>query len=251
MKRKLFALSVLMLIFLGACTNQKAKKGAADKPENDSILTMKNYYPGGGLKSIQTGKKVEKNGKTQYVMEGKCTEYYKTPKNALASKATYKNGKRDGMFYKYYTNGKLYYEVPYAEGKMEGLKKMYYEDGKVMSEVPYKKGLIGIGTKEYTSKGVELKDQMSIKVWYKKTGSGITVYAKAFNDGKLTKRAEFFEGFLIESKYYHKNLHEMKMGSDGVAKIEISSPMSYIVVSAKIRSARNVYHFVSQGINVK
>lgn len=250
MKTKLFAVSLLMVFLLGACNNGKSKKGKSGDAENDSILVTKTFYPGGGLQRINRGKKVIVDGKEQYVMHGEVLQYYKVPQNKLASKAIYKDGKRNGMYYKYYTNGKLYYQVNYVNGKMEGVKKMYFEDGKLMAEIPYKQGLIGVGTKEYTSKGT-LLPPVELKVWYEKKGSAVTVYAKVLNKGKVTKRAEVFYGFLIEDKYYHKNLQPMQMGSNGIAKITLQSAPSLIVISSKVRSARNNYHFVAKRLTVK
>lgn len=253
MKLRLFTASILMVFLLGACNNggQKTKKRAGSGSEkNDSILVTKTFYPRGGLQRVNRGKKVVIDGIEKYVMDGEVLEYYKTPKNTLASRAMYKNGKRNGMYYKYYTNGKLYYELPYENGKPEGVKKMYYEDGTLMSETPYKKGLIGVGSKEYTSKGI-LKDPPQLKVWYKKHDNGsVTVYAKVLNDGKVTKRVVFYNGYLIEGKYCHKNLKEIEVGSNGVAEINIVNPMSYIVISAKVKSARSVYHLLTKGINI-
>ena len=250
MKQKLLALSVLMVFLLGACNGgQKTKKNGSDEAENDSILVTKTYHPGGGLWKVNRGKKVEVNGKTQYVMEGEVLEYYKTPKNALSSKAIYKDGKRNGPFYKYYTDGKLYYEVPYVDGKMNGIKKSYHENGNLMAETPYKQGLIGVGTKEYTTEG-KLLEPMTIKVWYKKNGSAVTVYAQVLNKGKVTKRAQFFNGYLIEGTYYHKNLQKVPM-KDGLAKITLQDPPSYVVISAKAKSARNNYTFLTKGINIE
>lgn len=246
MKKFCAAILVLLLMVMGACNNNpKSNKG--NDSENDSILVQKTYHSGGGLWKVNRAKKVEVAGKVKYVIDGENLVYYKTPQNALSSKAFYKEGKRNGLYQKFYTDGKLYYDVNYENGKMDGVKKSYSKDGSLMAETPYKKGSLGTGTVEYTSSGVKLPP-MELKVWYKKSGSSVTVYAKVLNKGKLTKRAEFFNGPLIEGKYYHKNLQKVEV-KNGIAKITLNNA-SYAVISAKAKSAYNNYTFLTQTISI-
>ena len=154
MKNLLAITTILALFLLGACNSGNSKKAAdADDgfEENDSILIQKEYHTSGGLWKVSRAKKIEVNGATKYVMDGENLEYYKVPKNALASRAFYADGKRSGVYTKYHTNGKVYYEVPYEKGKMNGVKKSYYKEGQLQAEIPYKLGCIGKGTKEYSS----------------------------------------------------------------------------------------------------
>lgn len=251
MKKISAALVLVLVVLLGACNNNpKSSKSNGGEEDNDSILVQRSYHSSGGLWKVTRGKKIQVDGKTKYILDGENLEYYKTPEGALSSKAIYQNGKREGLFQKFYTNGKLYYEVNYSNGKMEGVKKSYYKTGQIMAEMPYKKGLLGTGTVEYTPDGKAL-DPMELKVWYKKNGSSVTVYAKVLNKGKVTKRAEFFNGFLIEGKYYHKNLQTVPRQADGTAKITLHNSPEYVVISAKAKSARNNYFFLTKGITIK
>lgn len=246
--KNLLAITVILATFLmGACNSGSSKKSGAGEEENDSILINKEYHSTGGLWKVTRGKKVDVKGTTQYVRDGESLEYYKTPKNALASKANYKDGKRDGIYTKYHTNGKVYFQVPYVDGKMDGVKKTYYKDGKLQAETPYKLGCIGQGTKEYSSTGNELPNK-TLKVWTKKNGSSVTVYAKVLSNGKITKRAEFFEGMLIEGNYWHKNLKKMTV-KNGVAEVTLNNP-EFVVISAKVKSARNNVYLLTKNVNL-
>lgn len=250
MKKIIIAFSVVLLALLCACNNgAKSKTSKGEEAENDSILVQKTYHSGGGLFKVSRAKKVIIDGKEKFIIDGENLEYYKTPQNALSSKAFYKEGKRHGLFQKFYTDGKLYYEVNYENGKMDGVKKSYYKDGTLMAEMPYKKGLLGTGSVEYTSKGIAIAP-MDLKVWYKKNGSSVTVYAKVLNKGKVTKRVEFFNGYLIEGKYYHKNLQSVPM-KDGIAKTILHNAPDNVIISAKVRSARNNYVLLSKGLQIK
>lgn len=250
MKKIILSLSILSLILMFSCNSgtkpEHVKKKTND--ENDSILVTKTYHSSGGLWKVNRGKKVIVNGKTKFVMHGEVLEYYKTPEGALSSKAIYKDGKRDGQFAKYYTDGKVYYKVNYSQGKMDGVKTSYHKDGKVMAEIPYKRGLIGVGTKEYTPDG-KLLAPMELKVWYKKSGNSVTIYAQALNKGKVTRRAEFFEGLLVEGKYAHKGLQKIPM-KDGKARITIPNAPDFVSVSVKVKSARNNYSLLNKSINI-
>lgn len=245
--KKALLLLALFSILLSSCNSGGATKSKDSNTDNDSILVNKEYHSHGGLWKVTTGKKVIVGGQTKYVRHGEYKEYYKTPKNALASTATYKDGKRDGLYTKYYTDGKIYYKVNYINGKMDGLKTSYYKDGKVMAKTPYKQGCLGEGTIEYSSTGNEINDYQ-LKVWTKKNGQAITIYAKVLSKGKVTKRATFYNGLLIEGSYWHKGLQEVKMGSDGVAKITLQNPPAFTVITAKVKTARNNYVLLKKNL---
>ncbi len=249
MKKYCTTLVLVLLVILSACNNSsKSAQSKVGEAGNDSILVQKSYHSSGGLWKVSRAKKIEINGKTKYMLEGENLEYYKTPQGALSSKAIYKDGKREGLFQKYYAEGELYYEVNYSNGKMEGVKKSYYKDGKVMAETPYSRGLIGTGTVEYSSKGIVL-EAPELKVWKEYNGSVLTVYAKVLNKGKKTSRVEFFNGFLIEGKFYHSNLQKVPV-KDGVAQLTLHNAPDHVVISAKVKSARNNYYFLTKSLKL-
>ena len=58
----------------------------------------------------------------------------------MEQEVTYKNGKKNGLAYRYYENGTLRWEVTFKNGKWNGLEKDYYESGALEQEVTYKNG---------------------------------------------------------------------------------------------------------------
>lgn len=247
MKYLFITLNVLLLIFFSACNTSPKGSKPSSNDDNDSILITKDYHSTGDIWKLNKGLKVVEGGKTKFVRHGENLEYYKTPQGALSSKANYKNGKRDGIYTKYYTDGKVYYQVNYSNGKMDGVKTAYHKNGQVMTEIPYKQGLIGLGAKEYTPDG-KLLPTMTLKVWFKTSGSSVTVYAQALNKGRVTKRVEIFEGLLVEGKYAHKGLRQMTM-QDGTASITVPKSVGFVQISAKVKSARNNYSLVTKKLS--
>lgn len=249
MKHLLITFGILLVFLLEGCNTNQSTKPGTEKAKNDSILISKTYHSSGGLWKVNRSKKIEVDGKTKYILEGEVLEYYKTPQNALSSRAIYKDGKREGLFIKYYTDGNVYYTINYADGKMNGVKESFHKNGQLMAETPYKNGLIGIGTKEYTPDG-KLLAPMELKVWYNKNGNTTTVYAQVLNKGRVTKRVKFYEGLLIEGKYSHNNLQQVPMSGDR-AQITIHNTPATVTISAKAKSAHNNYSFLSKTIKIK
>ena len=58
----------------------------------------------------------------------------------LMQKGTYKDGKEDGPWVGYYRNGQLSGRVTYKDGKQVGLGVSYYENGQLWSKGHYKNG---------------------------------------------------------------------------------------------------------------
>lgn len=61
--------------------------------------------------------------------------YYKN--GIVATKAQYKDGKRDGISYNYYPTSELKSRVNYLNGKKDGVSINYYKNGKVKAEINY------------------------------------------------------------------------------------------------------------------
>ncbi len=54
---------------------------------------------------------------------------------------TYKNGKKDGIYERYYTNGTLYEKSNYEEGVLNGLCEFWYDTtGRKMKHMTYVNG---------------------------------------------------------------------------------------------------------------
>lgn len=86
------------------------------------LFSRKTYFPGGFPDSV-----------LQYVngkLNGSCSGYYNmlTKSRPLHWKATFKEGKPDGLYQEFYYNGKPLLNVPYKDGLPEGELKRYAPD---------------------------------------------------------------------------------------------------------------------------
>ncbi len=69
----------------------------------------------------------------QYVREGEW--------NTQLERVTYKNGKKDGLYEKYYSNGNVYERCNYEEGVLNGVCEFWYDTtGKRMKHMTYVNG---------------------------------------------------------------------------------------------------------------
>jgi antitoxin component YwqK of YwqJK toxin-antitoxin module len=91
-----------------------------------------------------------------------CSYYYKNGK--LKKEEFYKKGKLDGPSRSFHENGKLAYELNYIKGKKHGTQKYYYESGQLKTVAAFDNGQPGIGLKEYTKEGKEIKHDLRIVV---------------------------------------------------------------------------------------
>ena len=98
------------------------------------------------------------------------------------------NGKKEGIYRKYYENGQLCEEVNYIDDKMNGIYKRYHENGQLWIEVNYidneKNGIY----KSYYENG-----QLWLEVNYiddKENG----IYKLYYQDGKLFEEVNYIDG---------------------------------------------------------
>ena len=63
-------------------------------------------------------------------------------KRSIRKKRNYKDGKKDGLFEKYYENGQLESKGNYKDGKWDGIHEKYYENGQLKKKGNYKDGKI-------------------------------------------------------------------------------------------------------------
>jgi hypothetical protein len=69
---------------------------------------------------------------------GLWVRYYEN--GQLSSKRTYKDGKRDGPWVRYRKNGKIYYKGTYKDGKRDGPWVGYFKNGKLDFKGTFKNG---------------------------------------------------------------------------------------------------------------
>lgn len=86
--------------------------------------------------------KEERNARWQ--LDGYWLAYGYNPDNNhyLMNKTHYKNGKRDGLDYIYYSKSGMVWRLSYFRDDKEKMRQTFYEDGRLRSKVPYKNGNI-------------------------------------------------------------------------------------------------------------
>ena len=70
--------------------------------------------------------------------DGSWVEYFSN--GTLMEKRNYKDGEKDGLVEFYYKNGQLRDKGNYKEGRLDGLWEYYYENGKLWEKINYKSG---------------------------------------------------------------------------------------------------------------
>jgi len=76
----------------------------------------------------------------------------------LENKGTYKDGKKNGLYERYYENGQLKVKANYINGKKNGLFEWYDEKGQLEYEVNYKDGKKNGLWRQYNSNGKLVKN---------------------------------------------------------------------------------------------
>ncbi|MCU4155289.1 hypothetical protein J1N10_04840 [Carboxylicivirga sp. A043] len=164
-------------------------------------------------------------GSKSAIRHGVSKRFSKSGK--LLETITYKENKKDGIRLTYHSTGKVYKEQPYIDGRLNGICKRYDRDGELTAEYEYKNGLPGIGLKRYTNLG-KLRPDPVIKITkndnIRTTGTYVLGLSLAGEGVKSIKSVEYYEGQLIEGKYYHKNLSPAKKLSSKKGEISIKLP---------------------------
>ncbi len=154
------------------------------------------------LKHDSAGNTIRHGLSTRYSRGGKVYETI-----------NYQNNKKEGIRKTYHSTGKVYKEQNYENGKLNGICKRYDRDGKISAEYNYKKGLPGIGLVEYTNLG-KVRKQPSLYIKHVDEVRSANRYNLQMSlTGEGTERIKsvtFYEGDLIEGKYFHKNLNPAK-----------------------------------------
>lgn len=193
------------LVFLVLWLNWDEIQFKMKRKEYRSKLVCRDYYEGyDGLQLKQvisgiakSGRKLEidpETGKT--IIPGQEDEFI-APRS-LATKISYKNGKLDGTFRSFFTNGQLAVELNYIEGKMNGLVTTFYPEGQLRNERRYNNSKLDGIFRAYDEDGklffeIEYKNgiQHGIdKTFYK---SGTIEYKDLYSNGRMINRKTYDE----------------------------------------------------------
>ena len=128
MKVTLFALfMVLLIVGCGEST---------DKPDLLNTVPPKDPIDGSELE-LRSG--ITYHAKTNKTFTGNAKKIYKN--GQVASLASYKDGKLDGLLTNWYQNGQKEVESNFKNGKQHGLTRSWRNDGKKLAEVNFKDGI--------------------------------------------------------------------------------------------------------------
>ncbi len=100
----------------------------------------------------------------------KRTDVPFTGKTTGKTQGTFKNGKKDGPYIRYYKNGQLFLKTNYKDGKWDGPHIGYHDNGRLSFKGKHKDG-----------------KQEGPWVWYKKDGSAWEKYTGTFKNGVKVK----------------------------------------------------------------
>lgn len=206
---------LVFVLFLTSCFSEKKKQVAKSTNNNDSTLIVKKPFKN-DPKKIEYEISVLKGTNKRH---GFQKRYY--PHGSIYSKIFYLNNKREGIAKTYYQAFKsakpqVWKVQPYKNGKLNGTCRRYHKNGKLQAEYDYKLGLASVGLKEYTNKGVELK-QPKLQLSKREKNGFIEITAKMSNK---TRRVKYYTGMLVEGKYLSKNMNEIEV-KNGIGKLQI------------------------------
>jgi antitoxin component YwqK of YwqJK toxin-antitoxin module len=191
------------------------KEATAPKVKNG---TKKYYFDTGELKSIVQYKDNKKTGVSE--------TFYKTGEKQYD--IPYVDGMKHGVVKWYYKDGKVYRETNYIKGKKDGYQKKFWENGKIKSEFFYKNDLLGVGLKEITKSG-KVKSVPSIKVEKIDLMNSKEEYVLKFRLSNRHKKVKFYQGKLIEGKFFPANGRGFKEleTKAGVGELRIPVPKGF------------------------
>ena len=75
-----------------------------------------------------------------------------------AESITYVNGKRHGLYKKWFADGRLSFEAHYFNGLQEGTTKTWWKDGNMRSEANYTNGIVNGIQKQWYRSGIRFKE---------------------------------------------------------------------------------------------
>lgn len=164
--------------------------------------TETTYFPDGRIESV-----IQYKGKKEH---GKTTYYYHSP-NTLEIEVEMRNGKRNGEFRRYFTNGLLDTYCVYVNDSIEGVETMYTANGCKSQEDTYVHGRKNGPHKEYHIDGnikVEggFKNDLLDGPWTYYDERGVVVGEGSFRNGNGEITFYDQNGHPLRTTRYENNL---------------------------------------------
>lgn len=153
------------------------------------------------------------------------TAYYYHPSGKLKKIIPFQKGKANGIFYEFdndslivgigeYQNGFLlqYEKVNQKDnqGRKQGMWKEFYTDGKVKKEVDYRDDKINGYVKEYDKKGNLIHAEKYIfgkKIEHPKEFATVDMFRDYYDDGTLKYEGPYVQGYPVGTHYHYKKVY--------------------------------------------
>jgi|LGVE01.1.fsa_nt_gb antitoxin component YwqK of YwqJK toxin-antitoxin module len=248
---KIITISILILSFtFTACNTENSR------PKRIKLANI------GSEAIIEDGESVIKydNGKLHKVARhsnGKLSgiqEVY-NKKGELQNTMTYVNGRKEGESIIYYDDGIKYRVTPYVNNKISGERVKYRNNGNLWSTQDYLNGLPKNNLKEFTDSG-KLKSTPEFIVVHKNNLHIDGTYEVKLSVKGNYKRIEYFEGLLIDGKYFDKS-EVTKISNQKKNKANITiyvSPGDYVNrkynLIAQVTTLGNNHIFLCEQVDV-
>ncbi len=213
MKHILVLITVIVGLSFTGCQliGSKGDKKDTKTEKNDSLKILYRHFNDDRHSPKEWKIPMKLNDEGKFVRHGVAIRYTKSGK--VAAKTPYIMGKKEGVRLTYHSTGKVYKEQPYENGLLTGICKRYDRQGLLAAEYPYKNGLPGIGLVEYTNLGKK-RPQPAIYVVrkdeIKSNGRYKLILSLTGKGSERIKSVQFYQGKLIEGKYFHKNLQPLR-----------------------------------------
>jgi antitoxin component YwqK of YwqJK toxin-antitoxin module len=151
------------------------------------VAVFNDGLPDGKWETYRYSKLYEKRNYKNGKLDGKVITYGTDGKTVIAE-STSSNGKRNGRYTSYYSNGKLEKEQEFKDGKENGYLRTYDQDGKIKWDCFYDDG-------EMQGQQVQLFVS-SLDGYYVKTSNynhGVLVgdYSEIYENGKLRLKGQY------------------------------------------------------------
>lgn len=246
--KQIFTLLIIAAItLLPGCQLFGTKSSKANAVKNDSIKVITKNFNDNPGSPVEYKIPMKLDAEGEFVKHGTTIRYLKSGK--VAAKTPYVMGKKEGNRLTYHSTGKVYKEQPYQNNKLSGICKRYDRQGRITAEYPYKNGMVGMGLIEYTNLGkkrpvpiiyIVRKDEIKSNGRYK------LILSLSGKGSERVKSVQFYQGKLVDGKYFHKNLSPVR---------NLSSKRGEIVIELRkgsvFNKTINIIAFVTTSTGLK
>lgn len=192
-----------------------------------------------------SGKEISKSGAPDGTFKAK--HFYET--GQLLLEGSYKNGKKDGKWTKYYIDGPISAVNYYVDGQMDGEQTEYFRNGKKKSVAPYKNGIQDGYSQLFFSNGTINSHGWNVN------GKSEQQWLSYYPDGQLATDQYFQNNLVHDTAYFFNNNGKqgIKMFYEkGKSMSEVLiDPIQQLVLSTSKMNEPREYKYESGAVKAK